>query len=171
MESYFINPFDSNDPDRRQIWEMLVARDSEAFAARDWKRVENDFIPERFEGISANGSDNPDDWTLKFPTLESYRDDWLRQGVEYAQVPLAAIAHRDLVFKLTEMNEIEIEGDRAICHKKFFADEPLKNGERFRLSAQTIYRLHRVGKAWKIAGFVGYLPFPMGKQSGKHRNK
>lgn len=162
MESYLINPFGAGDSERRQIWEMLVARDSDAFAAQNWKMVENDFIPERFDGISGNGSDNPDAWTLKYPTLVSYRDDWLAQGAEYAKVPLTAISHRDLVYKLTTMNEIEIKGDRAICHKKFHADEPLKNGERFRLAAQTIYRLHRIGSIWKIVGFVGYLPYPMG---------
>ena len=163
MQTYFINPFGENDPDRRQIWEMLVARDSEAFAARNWKMVENDFIAERFDGISGNGSDNPDRWTLKYPTLDSYRDDWLRQGDDYQKVPLASISHHELIFKLTSMNEIEIWGERAICHKKFSADEPLKNGERFKLSAQTIYRLHRAGKEWKIVGFVGYLPLPAGR--------
>ena len=57
--SYDDNPFPAGDPDRHQIWEMLVARDSEAFAAQNWKMVENDFIAERFEGISGNGSGNP----------------------------------------------------------------------------------------------------------------
>ena len=156
--NYMLNPFTSADPDRHQIWEMLVARDSEAFAAQDWRRVEDDFIAERFEGIHANGSENPDDWTLSYSRLEDYRDDWLRQAKQYAKVPLADIGQRELMFKLTRMNEIEICGDRAICHKKFRADERLTNRERFKLAAQTIYRLHRVGRTWKIVGFIGYLP-------------
>ncbi len=58
MSDGVINPF-AGDPDRSAIWDMLLARDSDAFAAADWPRVANDFAADRFEGISANGSAEP----------------------------------------------------------------------------------------------------------------
>jgi hypothetical protein len=157
MRDPFKNPF--SDPDRREIWEMLLARDSDAFAARDWAAVDGDFIREQFEGISCNASDNPDDWKLKYPRLEDYRDDWLRMAETFLKLPLECGTHRDLVFKLSRLEEIEIGGDIAICHKKFSVDEPLKDGRRYQIAAQTLYRVRRAGGRWKIAGFVGYLPY------------
>ena len=44
--SVFINPFNPIDPDRYQIWDMLVQRDIEAFIANDWEQVANDFVKE-----------------------------------------------------------------------------------------------------------------------------
>ena len=49
--SHYKNPFNKNDPDRYQIWEMLVKRDIEAFINSDWEAVAKDFIEEgRFYG-------------------------------------------------------------------------------------------------------------------------
>jgi hypothetical protein len=156
MRDPFKNPF--SDPYRREIWEMLLARDSDAFVRKDWAAVEGDFIREQFEGISCNASENPDDWKLKYPRLEDYRDDWLRMADNFLALALESITHRELVFKLSRLEEIEIGGDIAIAHKKFSADEALKDGRRYTLAAQTIYRLRRAGGRWKITGFVGYLP-------------
>ncbi|HYF52057.1 MAG TPA: hypothetical protein VEJ63_21790 [Planctomycetota bacterium] len=163
---YFENPFPASDTERRSIWQMLVARDSDAFAAQDWSPVENDFAPEIFEGIVANGSPNPDDWTIKYPRLNDYRDDWLRMAETFKRMPLKNISHRELIYKVSSLNEIEISGDRALCHKKFKGDEPLANGERYQISAQSLYRLHRIRGEWKIVGFVGYLPleYPKGRK-------
>ena len=59
------NPFDEElDPERASLWEMLVARDNEAFAAGDWAPVADDFWGDRFEGVSAHGSSDPAAWTL-----------------------------------------------------------------------------------------------------------
>ena len=54
-----INPF-SNDIDRSEIWEMLVARDIAAFVAADWSMVANDFIETGFMGIDAKRDPNPE---------------------------------------------------------------------------------------------------------------
>ena len=53
-----INPF-PHDPDCSAIWTMLVERDIDAFLARDWAMVEDDFIAEGFFGP-------PDDWIMAF---------------------------------------------------------------------------------------------------------
>ncbi len=159
MNDPLLNPFHPEaEPDRHTFWQMLVARDCDAFMAADWSLVDGDFAADRFEGISANGSLDPDAWTLTYPTVASYRDDWLRMSADYKKKPLAQDDHRTLLYRMTTFARVEIAGNRAAVWKRFVADAPLLDGERLRVSAQSIYRLHRVDERWKIAGFVGYLP-------------
>lgn len=155
-----INPF-PDDPDRSAIWTMLVERDIAAFVAADWSQVDGDFIREGFLGINGKKSGNPDDWRISFPTLEAYRDDWIRQAqgsqkLDYAEDLLAGI-HR-----ATSLTEIEINGDIAIAHKKFDGEIALADGGKDVLNWQTLYFLRKVDGAWKLTGFAGYLPYPMG---------
>lgn len=155
------NPF-TDDPDRSAIWTMLVPRDIAAYVKADWGMVENDFVAEDFVGIHGNKTDNPDGWTISFPTLSDYRDEWLRQAhegqkVAYAEDPEAGI-HR-----ATSLTEIEITGERAIAHKKFNGEIKLADGGVDRLNWQTLYFCRKVKGQWKLTGFVGYLPYPMGK--------
>jgi hypothetical protein len=137
---------------------MLVGRDIEAFARRDWGMVDGDFDRERFEGVMAGGSSDPREWKISYPDLEAYRDDWLKGAEDYAKMPLAHTSHGDLMFKMTTFDHIEISGDRALCAKSFDADEALKGGERYKVASQTLYRLQRVRGEWKIVGFIGDLP-------------
>ncbi|MBN1488653.1 MAG: hypothetical protein JXA69_01945 [Phycisphaerae bacterium] len=158
MNDKRINPFDAaSEPDRHAIWEMLVTRDNRAFASADWSLVANDFAADRFEGISANGSADPADWSLEYPTLDGYRDRWLHMAEEYRCKPVVG-DRLTLLFELTTLDRIEIHTDRAVAWKQFKIDAPLQNGKRWQVSAQTLYRLHRIGGQWRIAGFVGYLP-------------
>ena len=153
----FANPY-SDDADRGELWEILIARDSDAFAASDWSACDGDFARDRFEGITANGSFNPIDWALRYPTVESYCDDWLQMSERYLRVPLAATPHRELLYRMQTFAKVEIADGRAIVWKQFWADEPLTGGDRYQLSAQSVYRLHQIDGRWKIVGFVGYLP-------------
>jgi hypothetical protein len=111
------NPFPT-DADRAAIWEMLMPRDFEAFAAGDWSMVDGDFDKGRFLGIHAHGSSNPDDWTAAFPRLEDYRDDWLRQAAASAQVTYAEPLVPALM-RAVSLNRIDITGDVAVAHKLF----------------------------------------------------
>lgn len=153
----YANPYYA-DADWRALWEILIARDSDAFAAADWAICDGDFAHERFEGISANGSFDPINWSLRYPTVESYRDDWLQMADRFLNVPLSAVRHRELLYRMQTFAKVEIADDRAIVWKQFWADEPLTSGERYQISAQSVYRLHRIDGRWKIVGFVGYLP-------------
>ena len=156
---HFANPYDPQvDPDGRILWDVLIGRDSEAFAAADWSVCDGDFSHDRFEGISAHGSLNPMDWTLAYPTVASYRDDWLNMAAKFNALPLLGTTHRELLYTMQSFAKVDVVGDRAIVWKHFDADEPLGNGERYRLSGQSVYRLHRVDGAGRIVGFVGYLP-------------
>ncbi|WP_317186121.1 hypothetical protein [Devosia sp. BK] len=94
-------------------------------------------------------------------TLADYRDEWLRQAREgqaqsYAEDVEAGI-HR-----ATSLTAIEITDTRAIAHKKFNGEIKLSDGGTDRLNWQTLYFCRKVEGQWKLTGFVGYLPYPMG---------
>ncbi len=153
------NPFDARaDPDRHQIWQRLIVADSVAFAAGDWAAIEADFDAERFEGVRCHGSANPADWELAFPTLDGYRDSWLSAAAEFAKKHFVGLTHLEALLARAHLTRIDIAGDRALCHKKFHGDLPLADGSMHAGSRQTLYRLHRIRGAWKIVGFLGFLP-------------
>ena len=150
------NPF-ADDQDRAFIWEMLMPRDFEAFATQDWAKVAGDFDAERFLGIHAHTSPEPDEWDAAFPTLEAYRDEWLRQAAESARVAYA----EPLVPALLEavsLKRIDINGDVAVAHKKFDGEIRLADGGVERLNWQTLY-FCRKSDRWRITGFVGYMKY------------
>lgn len=161
MRDPFLNPFAPEDADRHGIWEMLVNRDITAFLAADWPMVADDFVPAEFIGIDGGGETNPDKWTLAFPTLEAYRDTWLGQAQEFATQEFAEDP-RAAIFTTTTLEEIEINGDRALVHKKFDGGLKKADGSFDRMNWQTLYYCKRVDGRFRISGFTGYLPFPMG---------
>ncbi|OWV70685.1 hypothetical protein ATY77_17715 [Rhizobium sp. R634] len=160
MRDPFKNPFPS-DSARHAIWEMLVSRDIDAFLAADWSMVEHDFVEEGFIGIDGRKEVSPDKWRLAFPTLSAYRQEWLRQAKDFAGQSFAEDP-RTAIFTTTTLEDIEIEGDMALVRKKFDGGITKADGTRDVLQWQTLYycRLHE-GR-WKISGFTGYLPNPMG---------
>ena len=154
------NPFPKGDPDRCEIWEMLVKRDIEAFLAADWSMVEGDFIRDGFFGLHGHGLRNPDSWKLDFPDLDTYRDEWLRQAkksqeTEYGE-PLG-----EALCRVTTLRDIDMGKGVAVVRKKFDGFIQLANSGTEKLNWQTLYFCANRGRGWKIASFVGYLPFPM----------
>lgn len=149
------NPF-ADDPDRHAIWEMLMPRDFEAFARQDWSMVEPDFDKSRFLGIHAHFSSDKDDWNAAFPSLETYRDEWLRQAAESAGETFAEPLPAQLLAAVT-MNQIDINGDVAVAHKKFDGKIRKADGTADTLSWQTLYFCRNNGGRWQITGFVGYI--------------
>ena len=154
-----INPF-PDDADRGAIWQMLVERDIDAFLARDWSMVARDFVADGFFGLHAHGAKEPDAWTLAFPELTAYRDEWLRQAAETAAIGYAEPL-RAAIFRATDLSVIEIAGDRALARKKFDGVIARLDGGQDRLDWQTLYVCARRDGRWKIASFVGYLPRAM----------
>lgn len=154
-----MNPFDRRtDSDRHHIWQRLVAADSEAFAIGDWGLVENDFDAEAFEGVRCFHSMNPDDWKIVFPDLASYRDSWLAASKEFRARKFATHSHLEALMARAHLQEIDVAGDRALAHKKFFGEVRLADGTTLADRRQTLYRLHRQGGVWRIVGFLGQLP-------------
>ncbi len=135
-----------------------MAADCEAFAVGDWSKIENDFDPEAFEGVRCFHSGNPDDWKIIFPDLASYRISWLVASEEFRTKKFAKASHLEALLTRTHLNEIDINCDQALAHKKFFGEVLLANGTPLADRRQTLFRLHRRGGAWKIAGFFGQLP-------------
>ncbi|MBO9100939.1 MULTISPECIES: hypothetical protein [unclassified Rhizobium] len=161
MRDPFQNPFPSSDRDRHFIWEMLVARDIDAFLATDWSMVEDDFVEEGFIGIDCKKEISPDGWRLAFPTLSAYRNEWLKQAKDFAAQSFAEDA-RTAIFTTTILEDIEIAGDMALVRKKFDGGLARADGSRDVMQWQTLYYCRIHGGRWKIAGFTGYLPNPMG---------
>lgn len=155
------NPFPGSDPDRYEIWDMLVRRDIEAFVTADWMLVADDFAPDEFFGIDGNKAHNPDAWSLGFPDLETYKTEWLRQAQEFQKTEFAEDA-RAAIFRATRLLTVEIKGERAIAYKKFNGVIEKTGGEQDVLKWQTLYFCARRDGRWKITGFAGYLPNPMG---------
>jgi len=159
-----VNPFANMDRDRSEIWNMLVRRDIDAFVSADWSQVADDFDTSAFFGIDAGKMPNPDDWKLGFPDLETYRTEWLRQADEFGKTEFAEDA-RAAIFDATRLTDIEINGDRAIARKKFDGRIGKADGGEDRLLWQTLYYCVRKDGRWKICGFTGYLPNPLGASS------
>ena len=158
---YDTNPFSPEDKDRHEIWEKVVRVDIDAFLAEDWSLCQKDFIETYFIGIDAKYHDNPDHWKLSYPTLDAYRDDWLRQAKAFASASYAEDA-REVLFRATTLADIEIIGDTALLHKKFDGSIQKIDGEVVPIVWQTLYKMKRIEGKWKISGFVGYMPYPMG---------
>lgn len=158
------NPFNGSDINRAEIWNMLVARDIEAFVKADWSMVAGDFVEEGFFGIDAAKAQSANEWRLKFPSLGAYREEWLAQAKETQGLadPEEALAG---IHAATRLTDIDIRGDVAVAHKKFNGHVQLKDGLLDRLYWQTLYNCRRVDGQWKIASFVGYMPFDLGRDA------
>jgi hypothetical protein len=152
------SPFPSADADRQQIWQMLVPRDTEAFLNQDWAAVASDFITEGFYGVDARRHPNPDEWRIAYPSLAAYRDEWLRQAAITAGQVDREAAQAAFLTAVT-LTDIEIAGDCAIAHKKFNGRLPNLDGSFEELHWQTLYVCRKQDARWKIASFVGYLPY------------
>ena len=166
----FHNPFPAQDTDRRQIWDMLVTRDIDAFVAADWSAVAGDFIEAGFMGLNAHFQPDPQGYTLAFPRLDDYRETWLSQAHDFGAALAAGVysgTPRNGIFHATRLEEIEITGDAALVRKKFDGRLAKTDGSFERMNWQTLYIcrrdavLEKTGGRWKIAGFVGYLPHIM----------
>lgn len=158
VTEYDAPPFGASDPDRLEIWRMLVARDTDAFLHGDWNAIAADFAAAEFFGLDARGSADPRDWQLNFPSLAAYRTEWLRQAAESARV-VDPVRARAALFAATRLREIEIRDDVALARKRFDGALPHQDGGSTRLHWQTLYICRRVAGRWKIASFIGYLPY------------
>ncbi len=154
-----MNPFDSStDSDRHFIWHRLVEVDCEAFAKGDWSQIEGDFAADGFEGIRCCYSADPDDWRIAFAHLNGYRDSWLAASEVFRALQPVGYSHREALLARCHLEEIEIAGDRALAHKKFYGEVPLADGSKLADCRQTLYRLHKQNGTWRIVGFFGQLP-------------
>lgn len=161
MRDPFRNPFPASDASRHAIWQMLVERDIDAFLAADWSRVASDFVEDGFIGIDGRREVSPDKWRLAFPSLSAYREEWLRQARDFAGQSFAEDT-RKAIFTTTVLEDIEIGGDLALARKKFDGSLRRSDGTIDILKWQTLYYCRRHEGRWKISGFTGYLPNPMG---------
>ncbi len=159
---YDSNPFLPEEKDRYQIWEKVVRVDIDAFLAEDWSYCAGDFCATHFIGIDAQRYDNPDRWKLTYPSLDAYKEDWLRQAKTFAAISCLE-DKREALFRATILEEIEIRDGAALLHKKFKGQLTQTDGKILPINWQTLYKMHKMEEEWKITGFVGYMPYPMGE--------
>lgn len=153
------NPFSAtSEPNEHYIWQRLIITDSEAFAAGDWQMIADDFEPARFEGWRAMNSYYPVDWQIVFPTLDSYRECWLKSSAEFRARKFVNCSTLEALYQRCSIGRIVINGDRAMAIKKFKGRLKCEDGSGVAGDRQTVYRLHRIDGRWKIVGFLGYLP-------------
>ncbi|HRP54440.1 RidA family protein [Agriterribacter sp.] len=162
------NPFSGHDSDRRAIWDMLVYRDIMAFLQEDWAMVADDFIEDGFIGLDAGRIGNPDAWRLGFPTLNAYREEWLRQAAEFKTLAWGEDIEAAM-FRVTVLRDVEIKENVAVVHKKFFGSIVKADGSLQPMNWQTLYYCRKVNHAWKITGFTGYMPHFIGETSQTER--
>ena len=148
------NPY--KDELRRELWEMCVRRDLEAFLACDWSMTAPDFQDEGFLGIDACQSRDPHDWIPKYPTLESYHQEFERQALEFSKNEFDEDPRTALYASLS-LSDPKIDGESGLIVKTFNGSIPA-GGETIELNWQSIFQLRRYESRWLIAGFVGYLP-------------
>lgn len=156
------NPFPIQDKDRHELWEAAVNRDIKAFIAQDWDMTGDDFHAENFMGVDAGFLGNPDSWKLTFPDLETYKTEWLRQAKDFAETKWGEDAEAAL-FRITVLRDIEVQGDTALLHKKFFGNLKKANGETVPANWQTLYHARKINGSWKLTGFTGYMPHFLGE--------
>lgn len=146
---------DASPDDVAAITDALYDRDIDAFVRGDWALVADDFAPGAFVGYHG-GLGAGDPWTIGFPTLEAYRDDWLRQSAAL-RAGVAAGELRAQLRAASRIARIEARGDRAITRKEFDGEAGPAD-RRQRLHWLTYYFLRRDADRWRVTGFVGYLP-------------
>lgn len=151
-----LNPYPPGD-ERHTAFDVAVVRDVRAFVGGVWNDIVADFVEEGFFGLDGRGDTSPERWRLTYPTLAAYRDRWLAQSAEFR-------ARRydgdpaSLIFALLEVPLLELDGDSGVLLKRFNGVITPSGGEPLTLSWESLFVLRRVEGAWKVQGFVGYLP-------------
>jgi hypothetical protein len=150
------NPYPPGDP-RHAVFEMAVVRDVHAFVSGDWSAIAADFVEDGFFGLDGRGDASPASWRLTYPTLSAYRDRWLKQSAEfrarrYESDPATSI------FALLKVPLVELDADSGVLLKRFDGVITPVGGEPLVLRWESLFVLRRRDGAWKVQGFVGYLP-------------
>jgi len=155
MKSVFDNPY-PNGTDEYLIWEVLVRNDFEGFLQGQWQMVADDYLADGFFGVDFGKSAEPTNWKLGFPSLESYRDQWLKDSHEFRQMNFA-VDPRTKLYESCQLPDVQITGDSALVHKLFAGGIPLLDGTAVELKWRSLFLLRKQQESWRIAGFCGYL--------------
>ena len=126
---------------------------------RRWRGISSRTGSSGCTRISGTSSDA---WRLDFPRLEVYRDEWLRQAAETAATEYAEPL-RPALFRAMNLRDIDVDGDRAVLHKRFDGSVKRADGGVDTLDWKTLYFCLRVEGRWRISSFVGYMPRESGR--------
>ena len=104
--------------DEKMIWKVLIYNDFVAFCTKNWQLIADDFVEEGFFGIDGKRSPNKKDWSLTYPSLDAYKQDWIKQSEEFNKKTFLKDP-LDILFTTTKLSKIEIIGTTALVHKEF----------------------------------------------------
>ncbi|MDB4466622.1 hypothetical protein N9066_00265 [bacterium] len=149
------NPFDQEP--MHYLWEMCIRRDLEAYLVCDWSIIAPDFEPDGFLGINARSSNNPCDWKLEFPNLNSYKKAFEQQAGEFAEKEFNGNV-RNILYNSVSLENFQLTPSNATLVKVFDGELIEKNSQTTYLKWKSMFYLVRRSDVWKISGFVGYLP-------------
>lgn len=155
MQKKIENPYPSGS-DQNEIWEMLVRNDFEGFVNQDWSRLAPDFLDNEFFGIDMRKSQNPADWKLTFPTLSSYRKQWVKDSEEFKKIEFDCDLRTSL-YQVSKLEFFDFKDDKVLVHKIFDGTLPLKGGSFMPLNWRSLFLLKKVEGFWRINGFCGYM--------------
>jgi hypothetical protein len=158
MKVIFDNPFPVS-TDAFLIWEVLIRNDFEGFLQGSWERVADDYIEEGFFGVDFGKSTSPTDWTLGFPSLQHYMNQWLVDSNRFRENDFAADPRQKL-YESCQLAEIQITGNSALVHKLFVGDIPIIGRAPLELNWRSLFLLRKQADKWRIAGFCGYINTP-----------
>lgn len=155
-----INPYPLEEVEKREIWNLLILRDLEAFAVHDWSQVREDYDEKKFMAIHAFNSANPINWNFSYPQVELYEKQWVARAKEMSRkeytVPL-----KESLFRCIQLKKISFEKNKACAWKQYHGSLETKSGEKDTLHWQTLYFCTKYDSQWKISGFIGHLPLEM----------
>jgi hypothetical protein len=154
MEIYK-NPF-APDSDEYEVWEVLMRNDFEGFLNQNWDIVEADYSEEGFYGINMNKSLSPNDWKLSFPTLDSYKEQWIKDSLDFAENTFISNP-REIFYQTTRLENFEFFDHQMMVHKVFNGKIELLDAEPIILKWRSLFILRKTPLGWKIASFCGYI--------------
>lgn len=155
MKAHTLNPFVVA-TDEYLIWETLVKNDFEGFLANRWDMVADDYLREGFFGIDFGKTADTQQWGLNFPSLESYKKQWLIDAANFQQINFS-VDPRLRLYELCRLEQLNIQGKTALVHKVFDGNLPVKEQEAIVMKWRSLFLMRKIAKQWKIAGFCGYI--------------
>ncbi len=153
--AFFVNPY-TPESDKFHFWEMLIKNDFEGFLSGNWNLIENDFHSELFFGFDFRNSSSGRHCRLTYPTLESYKKQWLEDSDKFRSNKFLR-SPRERLYSLTKLENIEVYEKSAAVHKVFNGTIELVNKEPINLSWRSIFLLQKINQEWFIVGFNGYM--------------
>ncbi len=151
----YTNPFKPNS-EKHEVWNILIKNDFEGFLDQNWEFVASDYLEPGFFGINMNKTSNTELWQLSFPSLASYKNQWINDSIEFKKNNFDCDP-REVFYATTHLENFEFFDNVMMVHKVFDGELPIKNGPSIPLNWRSLFVLRKEHSRWQIASFTGYI--------------